>query len=124
MRYLCGIRDHLYLLLRFSKLMARGRDLGTGGAGGPGTARRIPRSLRRLLRPSHATTGRESVRRRRAQRQRTQVDAADGGAAAAERCGVLSAAAALHHPLTVVRHAALDPPAGRGAGPARDATRR
>jgi hypothetical protein len=43
--------------------MARAHRFSTGGAGGIGAARRLPRSLRGLLRPAHAGARRESVRR-------------------------------------------------------------
>src|ERR1700737_1662762 len=92
------------------------RVVGTRGAR---TTGHVSRSLRGVLRPSRTTRWRQPVHPRPPERQLPQIDAADGGPAALERCGVLSAPAAFHLAFALVGDTRLDALAGGAAGSSR-----
>jgi hypothetical protein len=82
------------------------RVVGTRGAR---TTGQVSRSLRGMLRSPRATRRCQPVHPGPPERQRTEIDAADGSPAALERCGLLSAAAAFHLAFAVVGSQSLDP---------------
>src|SRR5712692_373130 len=87
--------SYLYLVFKTLMLMTRElvRVVGTRGAR---TTGQVSQSLRRMLRSPGATRRRQPVRSRTPERQLLQIDAADGGSLAVERCGLLPATAAFH----------------------------
>src|SRR5262245_62030106 len=103
----------------FFMLMTRAL-VGVGSTRRARTTRQVSGPLRRVLRAPRPTRRGQPVHPGPPERQQPQIDAADGGPVALERCGLLSAPAAFHLAFPLVGGRRVDPLTRRAADSPRD----